>query len=46
MDVPIYTLLRALSKEEERKAMIEYLSWEEGLVEDVLADGDLHFMIK
>jgi len=37
---------RVLSKEEERKAMIEYLSWEEGLVDDVIADGDLHFMIK
>jgi rhodanese-related sulfurtransferase len=37
---------RALSKEEERNAMIEYLSWEEGLIEDVIADGDLHFTIK
>jgi len=34
------------SPEEERKAMIEYLSWEEGLIDDVLADGDLHFEIK
>lgn len=34
------------SKEEERAAMIEYLSWEEGLVEQVEADGDLHFAIR
>jgi rhodanese-related sulfurtransferase len=34
------------SPEEERKAMIEYLSWEEGLIDDVLADGDLRFEIK
>ncbi len=34
------------SKEEERAAMIEYLSWEEGLVEQVEAEGDLHFFIK
>lgn len=34
------------SKEEERRAMIEYLSWEEGLIEAVLEDGDLHFDIR
>lgn len=35
-----------LSREEERAAMVQYLSWEEGLIDDVMADGDLHFNIR
>lgn len=35
-----------LSKEEEREAMFQYLSWEEGLIDEVLSDGDLHFNIR
>lgn len=35
-----------LTKEEERAAMFQYLAWEEGLIDDVIADGDLHFAIR
>jgi len=35
-----------LNKEEKHAAMSQYLSWEEGLIDDVIADGDLHFNIR